>query len=57
MHRHGTLEEEDVDPRSTLRHVPLIIKYPGQAEGRVVDESVETAHVHELIHETLAAGR
>ncbi|HEY8241006.1 MAG TPA: sulfatase-like hydrolase/transferase, partial [Kiritimatiellia bacterium] len=54
VHGHAGYEEEDRNPHSTLRHVPLVVKYPGQREARVVDDPVSTADVHLMVRAALA---
>jgi glucan phosphoethanolaminetransferase (alkaline phosphatase superfamily) len=48
------MAEEDAKPDTPLRHVPLIVKMPGQTERRIEDERFSTADLHVLIRRALA---
>lgn len=41
-------EIDDLNPRSPSRHVPLIVKFPGQTEGREVVDPVDIGQMHPL---------
>ena len=43
----------DPEPNISEKHVPLIIKYPGQSRAGEVDQSIVTTELHPLMHDYL----
>lgn len=47
---------EDADPHSRYRRVPLVVKEPGQTEGRVVEDEFRARRLQELVRPLLVGG-
>ena len=45
---------EDADPHSRYRRVPLVIKEPGQTDGRSVEEEYRARSLQDVIRPLLA---
>lgn len=47
---------EDADPHSRYRRVPLVVKEPGQTQGRVVEDEFRARRLQDVIRPLLAGG-
>jgi arylsulfatase A-like enzyme len=54
---YADLPREDQDPRSELRHVPLIVKFPHQSTPGEVKTPLTTTELHLIIRRALEAAR